>query len=58
MLWPQHVYYYREEIALMFLAFKSYDIEKALISLMFKIDELIMLIRIETTRVEVSRCAC
>lgn len=23
-LWPQHLYYYKEEIALMYLAFKSY----------------------------------
>lgn len=46
-LWPQHLFYYREEIALMYLAFKSYNIENALLAVILKVDELIQLIRLE-----------
>jgi hypothetical protein len=40
-MWPQHLYYFREEMALMYLAFKSYNIEHALAAIMFNMDELI-----------------
>jgi hypothetical protein len=32
-LWPQHIYFYKEEIALMYLAFKSYKVDRALLSI-------------------------
>jgi hypothetical protein len=43
-VWPQNLYYYREEIALMYLAFKSYQVDKALTSIYFNNEELIQLI--------------
>ncbi len=46
-LWPQNLFYYREEIALMYLAFKSYQVDKALTSIYFNNEELIQLIKIE-----------
>lgn len=51
-LWPQHLYYYREEIALMYLAFKSYQVDRALISIYINVQELIQLIQIEHSRVK------
>jgi hypothetical protein len=45
------LYFYNEEIALMYLAFKSYNVERALIAAILKIDELIELLRLENFRI-------
>lgn len=54
-LWPQHIFFYKEELALMYLAFKSYQVDKALISIYTCADELLQLITLEYNRVKVSQ---
>ena len=54
-LWPQHIFFYKEELALMYLAFKSYQVDKALISIYTCADELLQLITLEYNREKVSQ---
>jgi hypothetical protein len=43
-LWPIDQFHYQEEVALFYLHLKEYDVEHALTSLIFNIDELIKLL--------------
>eukprot|EP00347_Sterkiella_histriomuscorum_P008607 403344447 len=42
--WPHHIFHYQEEIALLYLQLKNYDVESALSSVLYNIDELVKLL--------------
>lgn len=43
-LWPYHLYYYQEEVALHFLHLKNYDANLALATVLYNQDQLIRLL--------------
>ena len=45
-VWPYHLYYFQEEVALHFLHLKNYDVALALMTATYNVDQLIQLLAV------------
>ena len=45
-VWPYHLYYYQEEVALHYLHLKNYDVPLALMTASYNVDQLIQLLTV------------